>query len=180
MSLFDYLKLFEGKCDWVACLKPPIPPARTNLQVTDWFGDPIQFGDQIKYVCERGLYFEDDFHQTELAYTCQDGSNPDYKDKRGFFDVPETDEEWPRCVVGPICPAPPDAPDEGVKEYIPIAIPQETAKSCCMDDEDLTLKCPSFLSIYMRAVKTLFTKFHKILKISHIKQSGEKKNYILK
>ena len=89
----------SGECKWVACLKPPTPPASTNLQVTDWFGDPIPFGEQIRFVCERGLYFEDDFHQTEVAYTCQDGSNKDFKDKRGFFDVPELEEEWPRLEL---------------------------------------------------------------------------------
>ena len=100
------------------------------------------------------MHFEDDFHQEEIAYTCQDGSNPDHKDKKGFFDVPEAEEEWPRCVLGPMCPVPPDAPDEGVKEYHPLAIPQSTVKNCALDAEDLTIKCHSFLSIYIRSIKT--------------------------
>ena len=40
-------------CDWVACLKPPTPPLSTNLRVSDWFGAPIQFGDEIRFVCQN-------------------------------------------------------------------------------------------------------------------------------
>ena len=60
-----------------------------------------------------------------------------------------------RCVVGPICPDPPDAPDEGVKEYLPIPFPEETVKNCVLNDEDLSIKCSSFLSIYMRDDKII-------------------------
>ena len=87
-------------CDWVACLKPPIPPASTNLRITDWFGDTIPFGQQIRFVCERGYFFEVDPTQIDVKYTCQDGSKDEYKDKRGFFDVPEKEEDWPRCLLG--------------------------------------------------------------------------------
>ena len=89
-----------GECDWVACLKPPLPPASTHLRNTDWFGEPIPFGDQIRYVCERGYQFEDDPSQIDVLYTCQDGTDEEHKDKRGFFDVPGSEEEWPRCVLG--------------------------------------------------------------------------------
>ena len=87
-------------CDWVACLKPPAPPLATHLRVSDWFGPPIAFGDKARYVCERGYFFEDDPTQLDVQYTCQDGSHKDYKDKRGFFDVPEKEEDWPRCLLG--------------------------------------------------------------------------------
>ena len=87
-------------CDWVACLKPPAPPKSTFLRVSDWFGDPIPFGQQIRFVCERGYYFEDDPAQVDLLYTCQDGSAEEHKDKRGFFDVPQEEADWPRCVLG--------------------------------------------------------------------------------
>ena len=88
------------ECDWVACLKPPIPPASTNLRVTDWFGDPIPFGEQVRFVCQRGYFFEEDPAQIDVTYTCQDGSNEEYKDMKGFFDIPEKEEDWPRCLLG--------------------------------------------------------------------------------
>ena len=91
-----------GVCDWVACLKPPLPPASTHLRNTDWFGEPIPFGDQIRYVCERGYQFEEDPSQVDLFYTCQDGSDEEHKDKRGFFDVPGSEDEWQSCVLGNI------------------------------------------------------------------------------
>ena len=87
-----------GPCDWVACLKPPLPPASTNLRVTDWDGKPIAFGDIVRYVCQRGYSFEEDPAQLEQTYTCQDGTAPDTN--RGFFDVPVEEDEWPRCVRG--------------------------------------------------------------------------------
>ena len=71
-----------------------------NLVVSDWFGDLIAFGDQIRFVCRKGYYFEEDPSQIDVKYTCQDGTNPDHKDKRGFFDVPENEDEWPRCMLG--------------------------------------------------------------------------------
>ena len=89
-----------GTCDWVACLKPPKPPVSTHLRVTDWFGDIIPFGEQIKFVCERGYFFEDDPSQLEQPYTCQDGLTNGYEEIRGFFDVPELEEDWPRCLLG--------------------------------------------------------------------------------
>ena len=91
-----------GTCDWVACLKPPTPPASTNLRVTDWFGDPIPFGDEISFVCRKGYKFEEDPSQVDVRYTCQDGSNPEHKDKKGFFDVPEIEEDWPKCLLGTV------------------------------------------------------------------------------
>ena len=51
-------------------------------------------------MCQRGYFFEDDPLQLDVKYTCQDGSHNDHKDKRGFFDVPEKDEDWPRCLLG--------------------------------------------------------------------------------
>ena len=87
-----------GPCDWVACLKPPLPPVSTNLRVTDWDEKPIPFGDSIRYVCKRGHSFEEDPAQLEQTYTCQDGTAPDTN--RGFFDVPIEEDEWPRCVRG--------------------------------------------------------------------------------
>ena len=85
-------------CDWVQCLKPPTPPASTNLRVTDWDSQPIPFGDPIRYVCKRGFQFEEDPAQEEQVYFCQDGTAPETV--RGFFDVPQGEDEWPRCVRG--------------------------------------------------------------------------------
>ena len=87
-----------AECDWVACLKPPTPPRSTNLRVTDWDGLPIKFGDKVHFVCDRGMLFEDDPAQVELTYTCQDGTVPDTK--KGFFDVPQEEVDWPRCLQG--------------------------------------------------------------------------------
>ena len=87
-----------GSCDWVACLRPPLPPFSTNLQVTGWLGEPIPFGDEAHYVCRRGFQFEDDPAQVEVTYSCQDGTVKDQE--RGFVDVPKTESEWPRCVRG--------------------------------------------------------------------------------
>ena len=47
---------------------------------------------------------------------------------------------------------PPDFPDEGVVEYLPIPIPMDQNKVCSLDSEDVMLTCPSFLSIYVTAV----------------------------
>ena len=87
-------------CDWVACLKPPTPPPSTHLRVSEWFGAPIQFDDQIRFVCERGYFFEEDPSQEDVKFTCQDGSHSGYEGSRGFFDIPETEEKWPRCLMG--------------------------------------------------------------------------------
>ena len=87
-------------CDWVSCLKPPTPPKSTNLRVSDWFGETIDFGQQVRFVCERGYFFEDDSSQIDVKFTCQDGKATGFEDKRGFFDVPQLETEWPRCVLG--------------------------------------------------------------------------------
>ena len=58
-------------CDWVACLRPPIPPAETNLQITNWFGAPVPFNGNATYVCARGMLFENDPAQESVVYTCQ-------------------------------------------------------------------------------------------------------------
>ena len=64
------MKLFQD-CDWVQCLRPPIPPKSANLEITDWFGEPLAFGEKARYVCMRGMYFEDDSAQEDVKYTCQ-------------------------------------------------------------------------------------------------------------
>ena len=84
----------------MACLKPPLPPPASHLRVSDWFGEPIAFGDQVRFVCDKGFHFEEDPGMTDVRYTCQDGSEPGLESMRGFFDVPQNEEEWPNCVLG--------------------------------------------------------------------------------
>ena len=85
-------------CDWVQCLKPTKPPLSTNLRVTYWNGNPINFGDQITYVCDKGYHFEDDPYQVNIKYQCQDGTKP--KTTRGFLNTPASDDQWPKCAEG--------------------------------------------------------------------------------
>ena len=87
-------------CDWVACLRPPLPPEYTHLRVTGWFGDPIQFGDRAKFVCERGMKFENEPDKVFEEYECMNGSLPGTE--RGYFKVPE-ENFWPRCLTGTVC-----------------------------------------------------------------------------
>ena len=35
------------------------------------FGDPIPFGESVSFVCEKGMAFEEDFHQTSFEVICQ-------------------------------------------------------------------------------------------------------------
>ena len=86
------------ECDWVACLKPAAPPLSTNLRVTHWDGEPIPFGGKARYVCHRGTQFEEDPHQEFVEYECQESTEGALT--RGFFDVPEKEEDWPRCLYG--------------------------------------------------------------------------------
>ena len=139
-------------CDWVACLKPPTPPLSTHLRVSDWFGDPIAFGEQVRFVCDRGYFFEADPGQLDVKFTCQDGKAAGFEEKRGFFDVPELEADWPRCLLAPLCPVPPDMKEEGVKEYLPIPIGLEPLKICALDSEDVTIQCPTFLKIFVTSV----------------------------
>ena len=86
------------ECDWVACLKPPTPPLSSNLRVTHWNGEPISFGEKVRFVCNRGTQFEENPHQEDVAYNCQDTTTDSLT--RGFFDVPKKEEDWPKCVHG--------------------------------------------------------------------------------
>ena len=43
-------------------------------------------------------FFEDDPTQVEVTYPCQDGTVPDTK--KGFFDMPQEEENWPKCLQG--------------------------------------------------------------------------------
>ena len=54
--------------------------------------------------------------------------------------------------LAPLCPAPPEVPDEGVAEYLPIPIPMDRNTMCTLDSEDVMLTCHSFLRIYITGV----------------------------
>ena len=154
-------------CDWVQCLKQPEPPAISNLRKTYWDGNPINFGDKITYVCEKGFQFEDDQNQVSINYQCQDGTKPGTK--RGFFNTPTSDDEWPRCTEGsnlfkfyhsskdtsflsaPVCPEPPPPPFEGLVVNVPIVYPIIQHESCNVDGSLVNMICPSFLTIYIRS-----------------------------
>lgn len=82
----------------MACLRPPIPPASTNLVLTDWNQQPIPFGGTAMYVCKRGMFFEADPEQLEVLFECQDGSAT--FSKRGYFNAPPDVIKWPRCLEG--------------------------------------------------------------------------------
>ena len=136
-------------CDWVACVKPPTPPKSTNLRVTDWDGDPIPFGSPVRFVCKRGLMFEEDPAQEEVTYDCQDGTAPGTK--KGFFNIPEAEEDWPRCLQAPLCPKPPDIPFEGVRDFVPNVFEVDPVKSCALVGETVRPKCHTFLTVYVQA-----------------------------
>ena len=68
--------------------------------MNDWDGKPIAFGDLAHYVCDRGHKFEEDSEQLEVTYSCQDGSDKQFS--RGFFNVPQDESDWPRCLRGRI------------------------------------------------------------------------------
>ena len=71
-------------CVWTQCLYPPPPPDNTLLLST-WRGDPVEFHDNVSYVCQEGLYFEQDREMAEYNLTCQ------------------TDGSWIEPPVWPIC-----------------------------------------------------------------------------
>ena len=81
-TLYDSL----DDCVWVQCLYPPNPPPDTQLAVT-WSGDPVEFHDNVSYVCDgEDLYFEWEREMEEFNVTCLPG---------GAWDNPI---EWPICV----------------------------------------------------------------------------------
>ena len=106
----------------------------------------------MRFVCDRGYFFEEDPGQLDVKFTCQDGKAAGFEEKRGFFDVPDLEVDWPRCLLAPLCPKPPDVKEEGVKEYMPIPIPMAPLKMCALDSEDVTIQCPTFLKIFVNSV----------------------------
>ena len=139
-------------CHWVQCLQPPQPPASTRLKVTHWFGDPIAFGAEVMFVCERGHHFVGNYSMTHVNYTCQDGSQEGMEDLRGFFNVPSSEAEWPRCEVAPSCADPPAVPVEGVRDILHVSIPPPILTQCSINGDTIHLSCDTYSSVFVKAV----------------------------
>ena len=54
--------------------------------------------------------------------------------------------------AAPKCPIPPDVPQDGVKEHVPLPIEIPPNKLCALDAETVTLSCHSFLRVYITSV----------------------------
>ena len=52
-------------------------------------------------------------------------------------------------IQAPLCPKPPDTPEEGKRDFFPKAIGLEPHKLCAINSEDVEIKCHSFLSIFI-------------------------------
>ena len=81
-----------------------------------------------------------------MTVTCQGETSA--STKKGFFSVPATEQSWPRCILAPLCPAPPEAPAGGEREHLPLGSPVETQEQCFLNGASAELSCPSFLNIY--------------------------------
>ena len=93
------------ECVWVQCINPPLPPTDTALLLL-WDGDPVEFNDNVSYVCEEdGLYFEAGREIAEYNVSClTDGS---------WAEPPV----WPRCISSVNCTDPPARPASGTWEW---------------------------------------------------------------
>ena len=60
-------------CVWTGCLRPPEPELNTSL-VLQWDGQPVDFGQNVSYVCSaEDLFFQEDRELTEFNLTCRQG-----------------------------------------------------------------------------------------------------------
>ena len=81
-TLYDSL----DDCVWTQCINPPDPPAAALIMST-WSGDPVDFYDNVSYVCAgENLFFEWDREMVEFNVSCLPG---------GAWDNPL---EWPVCL----------------------------------------------------------------------------------
>ena len=51
---------------------------------------------------------------------------------------------------GPLCPKPPEIPEDGIQDFEPIVFEQEVAQVCNIEGETMEIRCHSFQSIYAR------------------------------
>ena len=77
----DYL----DECIWTQCLNPPLPPEE-NLLDSTWDANPVEFGNNVSFVCGEDLYFLWDRDMAEFNVSCLDD---------GTWEDPA---EWPVCV----------------------------------------------------------------------------------
>ncbi|XP_059082778.1 uncharacterized protein LOC131880226 [Tigriopus californicus] len=85
-------------CPVSHCLQPPPSPKR-QFRVLDWDGEPIPFGQVVKYRCPGAMKFKSNFSKPFFTLTCQ---------PNGEFDPFPSDEE---CVTTSICPPLPAQPN---------------------------------------------------------------------
>ena len=57
-------------------------------------------------------------------------------------------------LSAPLCPTPPETPFEGTAIYEPVILEDEPLEICELPQNSLTIKCPSFLNIFI--VSTIF------------------------
>ena len=94
------------ECVWVQCLYPPDPPPETLLAST-WTGDPVDFNENVSYVCPGDdLFFEWDRDMEVFNISCLTG---------GTWDEPTV---WPICLPSINCTdLPPERPASGTWEW---------------------------------------------------------------
>ena len=114
---------------------------RHNLKVVDWFGETVPFGTPVKYMCDRNTYHQDDRDWESFQLTCQE------ENVRGYFNVPENDGDWPKCILSVNCTDPPEPPLGGNKVSFPAEFSIQKFSSCAVEMDSIHIKCPSFLSI---------------------------------
>lgn len=105
-----------------------------------WFGDPIPFGDRVRYVCDRNTNFEDE-EMTSPELTCQGSVH------RGYFRAADHSAAWPRCVRTVSCAPPAPPPDNVTLTTRPPQPSVETHTACGIQRDSIEMTCPSFLSI---------------------------------
>ena len=68
-----------------------------------WDESPVEFGHNVSYMCQEGLYFEMDRDMIEFQVTCLE---------TGSWDEPLF---WPGCVQTVHCGPPPPKHELGIK-----------------------------------------------------------------
>ena len=53
-------------------------------------------------------------------------------------------------MLAPLCPKPPDIPEDGTRNYAPTVFELEPSSVCSVHGEVVDLKCHTFLSIYIQ------------------------------
>jgi hypothetical protein len=53
-------------------------------------------------------------------------------------------------VIAPLCPTPPQPPQDGLVVNNPMIIETSSQEVCAVNSDPMSMKCPSFLSIYIK------------------------------